>query len=233
MKELECLPPSGSLSHAPKGTFLESAAAVLLSSLGKFWPVSLLGLLSIVFLPAIICVYYHFIKIDPGMFVTEWVKISIEGILLFFILEIVRHRSVCFTARRALLNFVTFNYLIPIQGMIEFLKNFQVGLEKGAANDTTQNITSARQRWSVIEHALSDEALYRLPSEAEAAFLLSQWRSALGLKRCNDILRSLSTVQHLEKLNQAEFKELLKRLESFSNTVRNHYGYEDFLRERS
>jgi len=218
MKHIERFSKPWNESPSRKVTFTESAYAVLKSSLGRFWPISLLSLFTIVFLPALI--FINDIKLDRPLFVTEWLKLSIEGIIFFFILEIVRHRSLSFTARQLLLTFVTIYYVGPIQDVIGSLKHFREALESHNSTEAIQSVTVARQKWNIIEYALSENAISHLSNEGEVMLWLLKHRHELEPRRCNAILRSLSTVQNFSSLNVSEFEELLNRLEAFSNSIK-------------
>src|SRR5205823_3125744 len=144
-----------------RGEFLESTFAVLKSSLGRRWPVWLLGFGLVMFSPTLI---FRFVRkeitLEPGLFVTEWLHLTIEGVFFFFILEIIRHRSMSSTAHRAMINFVTWNYIIPSQRLIAALKRSREPLERAQLIETLRAATEA---WTSLTRSLSDDVLHHLP----------------------------------------------------------------------
>lgn len=199
-------------------TLRHAASAVLKSSFGKFWPVYMLVIFGVVLGPAYI--FRHEIRLEPAEFVTEWLKLSIEGVLIFFILEIVRHRSLSATARGLLLNYLTATYILPLQESLNSLKSFRESLEGGDQTESARSITSARNNWRLIENALSGAFLSRIPGEAETSSKLLRSREALKPDRCNNIMRSLSNVRDPERLHRADFDELVGLLENFLRDVK-------------
>ncbi len=222
MKHIEHYPEILNPSPSQQPTFFSSALAVLKSSFGKLWPISLLTLFIAVFLPVVI--FINEIKLDPPLFVTEWLKLIIEGIIFFFILEIVRHRSMSFTARQLLRNFVMMSYVGPTQGVVEALKHFREALEKRTSTDSIQSITVAWHKWHIVEQALSNDTISHLSTEGEIVVWLLKNRDELEPQKCNSILKSLSAVQDYESLNQDEFAELLNRLERFLKAINPVYS---------
>ncbi|MGH9971441.1 MAG: hypothetical protein ACREBG_27105 [Pyrinomonadaceae bacterium] len=177
MKHIEFSSEPWNPSPSKYGTLFESAVAVLKSSLGTSWGVTLLAILTIVVLPIPVFYLLNKIQFDPASFVTEWLKLTVEGIIFFFILEIVRHRSLSFTARQLLITFVATNYIIPLQGMIESLRHFHDGLLGNASFEPIPTITSVRHHWNVVKYALSDSALANLPVGGE----LIVWRKTIAV----------------------------------------------------
>ena len=189
---------------------LASAVEVLRSSLGRFWPFFLTLLVVVMLLPALVFGLLGRVRLDPALFVTEWIHLTIEGMFFFFILEIVRHRSLASTSRESLIAFVSLNYLDPIQDLIASLRQSQ---EAQPETDTNyiQTLAIAGNAWAIIEHALSDDALNHLPKrEALVVWIISN-RNALDLQRCAAILQSLNAGNR----NHEELRELLQRLEAF------------------
>jgi len=82
----------------------------------------------------------------------------------------------------------------------------------------------ARNKWNTIEHALSDEAISRLPSEQNIGIWLMQKREELEPERCSAILRSLSSVQYITNLNHSELQELRTRLGAFQSSISKLYN---------
>jgi hypothetical protein len=108
MKEIEHSSPPWNDAPSRRDAFLESTLAVLRSSLGKRWPVSLLGFGLVMFFPTLIFRFlWKEITLEPALFVTEWLHLTIEGVFFFFILEIIRHRSLSATANQAMIDFVS------------------------------------------------------------------------------------------------------------------------------
>lgn len=231
MKHIERFSEAWNSSPSYKVTLVASTIEVLKSSLGKFWPAYFLAIIAILFFPAL--VFWNEIKLDPPLFVTEWLKLVIEGIIFFFVLEIVRHRSLSFTAHRYLINFVSVNYFIPIRGVVDSIRSFREALERHIPADASQNIKSARDKWDLVEHALTDDALSRLPTEGGIVSWLLKNRNELAPKRCGAILKSLATVQYRESLNQSELDELLSRLEVFLGSITSLFGDEVSVGDRS
>jgi hypothetical protein len=215
MKHIEYSSEAWNTSPTQTGASFESTIAVLKSSLGKRWPLSLGLLIIVVFLPVPVFIFISKIRLDPALFVTEWLRLTIEGLLFFFILEIVRHRSMSFTARTRLSSFVAFSYLAPIQGVIESLENFRQKLESNNAGAATESITDAREKWRFIEQNLSDSALYHLTPNEEVISWLLRCRNELQLERCTKIMESLSRAQMVGDLNQGEFGEIIAKLQIF------------------
>src|SRR5262245_14526351 len=91
-------------------TFIESAKSVFSSHLGHRWPLKLLILLAIVFWPVL--AYWESIRLDPSLFVTEWLKLSVEGIVIFLILDIIRHRSLSVSARQSAHRLLFMTYVV-------------------------------------------------------------------------------------------------------------------------
>lgn len=218
MKHIEHHPEPLNPFPSREATLRRAALAVLKSSFGKFWPVYLLLLLLVVFGPTIY--FWHEIRLEPAEFVTEWLKLSIEGVLLFFILEIVRHRSLSANARELLLNSLTANYILPLQEVTASLKGFRDSLVAHDQVESGRFILRARANWRLLEHALSNDFLSRLPAETGAGPWLLKSRDALNAERCGNILKSMATVRDPEHLNVGEFDDLAGRLEKFLDDVR-------------
>jgi hypothetical protein len=104
---------------------LTSGVEVLKSSLGRHWQLKVFVLVLMVLMPSILFRLNHKIEFDSALFVTEWLHLSIEGIFFFFILEIVRHRSLSFTAHESMVRFLTRNYEQPVQVLLDSMKNFR------------------------------------------------------------------------------------------------------------
>lgn len=219
MKHIEFSSEAWNPVPSKYGTLFESAVAVLKSSLGTRWAVSLLVILTIVVLPIPIFYFLNEIRFDPASFVTEWLKLTVEGIIFFFILEIVRHRSLSFTARQLLINFIATHYVIPLQSMIAALEQFREGLLGNTSLQPISAITTARHHWDIVKHALSDSALANLHIDGDLLVWMQNHRSALDVRRCDAIVSSLSSVQSADSMNPREFEELCKRLETFLHST--------------
>jgi hypothetical protein len=218
MKHIEQHPEPVNPFPSREATLRRAAVAVLKSSFGKFWPYYLLFLLLVVFGPAVY--FRHEIRLEPAGFVTEWLKLSIEGVLLFFILEIVRHRSLSANARELLLKSLTANYILPLQEVIDSLKGFRDSLKAHGLAESEQSILHARTNWRLVEQALSNDFLSRLPAETGAWPKMLKSRDALNAERCGNILKSMAQVRDPEHLNVIEFDDLSGRLERFLHEVR-------------
>src|SRR6185295_5696858 len=137
MKEIEHSSPPWNDSPSNHGEFLESILAVLKSSLGKQWPVWLIGFALVMFLPTLV---FRFvlkeIVFEPAHFVMEWIHLSIEGVFFFFVLEIIRHRSMSVTAHQSMINFVKWNYVTPTRRLIAALKHSREPLEQAQLIET-------------------------------------------------------------------------------------------------
>jgi hypothetical protein len=207
MKEIERSSAAWNPSPSSRVTLIDSALAVLKSSLGTRWPLFLFFLLLVMIGPSLFCRFVlNDVTLDPPLFVTEWLHLSIEGVFFFFILEIVRHRSLSSTARQSLHDFVSWNYVIPLERLIPSLKRSREPLERKESLDT---LTSASDDWTIIRHALSDEALNRLPNDSALPVWILSHRAALDPTRCTALLNSLNS----GSLKPQEFDELLGRLQ--------------------
>lgn len=193
-----------------------SAREVLRSSLGRFWPLFLLLLVVVMLGPTIIYVFAGKIELDPALFVTEWLHLSIEGVFFFFILEIVRHRSLSFTAHQSLVRFVTLNYEGPATVIIDSIEQFSKVLNGDQSIDRNEMLGRAWSNWAVLERALSDDALKLLPSTAALEVWLM--RNSLKLERRKALLNSISSVRYAGELVQAEYDEFLRALGEFLNS---------------
>jgi len=217
MKHIERFSEPWNSLPSHKVTLLESAIAVFKSSLGKFWPIYLFFILFILFLP--VGIFRNEIRLDPSLFVTEWLKLIIEGIIFFFVLEIVRHRSLSFTAHRFLVNFVITNCCIPIREVIDSVQQFRKELVDRNQTAANKSIKLARDKWYIVEHALSHDSLSRLPSDEGITQWLLKNRTMLEPELCSAILRSLGSVQYAESLNESQLEDLLSRLHRFLDSV--------------
>lgn len=196
--------------------YIDSFKKVVESHFGDRWlPLKLAGLIVLVFWP--VAAYWDSIKFNRSLFVTEWLKIIFEGILLFLILEIVRHRSVAFDARQTVDRILLTNYAVPARTIITALKTFRQDVGKGDMQAAASVLRSAWRAWKAVEFALSDVSIQSLPYDHLRNLLL---RCKLELKpaRCESILTSLRAMRSPDELvgdELEEFEELLDRYTAF------------------
>ena len=191
--------------------FFESGRAVLRSHLGKRWGIPLLVVLAIVFWP--LGFYWKSIQFDPALFVTEWLKLSVEGVLLFLILEIVRHRSTTFVLRETNRNLLMVTYLKPSSSMLTALQAAQDYLRKNDVANASSLIHTAWRAWKTVDQALSDKSIGAVHDESMRNGLLN-FRLALKPVRCESLLKSLRAAHKIKEFNQSELQELIDRSEN-------------------
>jgi len=196
---------------------LTSAVEVLKSSLGEYWQFKVFLLVVGLLTPSIVFSLAHKIEFEPAEFVTLWLHLSIEGIFFFFILEIVRHRSLSFTAHESMVRFLTRNYEQPVQVLLVSIKDFR-NLLCDRTGDLPATVKSAWRNWSIIKTGLSDEALRHLPGSA--ALEVWSMRNDLRPTRCGDLLGSILGANNPSELDNAEYTELLTALENFLNSIK-------------
>lgn len=209
MKEIERSSPPWNDSPSKRGAFFESTLAVLESSLGKRWPAWLLGFGVVMFFPTLLFgFFWKEITLEPGLFVTEWLHLTIEGVFFFFILEIIRHRSMSATAYQAMVNFVSWNYVFPAQRLIAALKRSRLPLEEEQLIET---LSSAAEAWTTLQRALSDDVLNHLPNDARLSPWIIDNRVKLDIKRCAMVLTSLNA----GTLRENDYEKLVGGLDAF------------------
>lgn len=208
--------------------FWPSARSVLRSHLGRTWPASALGLLVLIFWPII--VYWNSIRIDPAKFVEEWVKLGIGGVLLFLILEIMRHRSLEARGSELLASTLLGTYIAPTGLAIKALENFLHKLERGETG-YENNVESAWLAWEEVERALSDNFILSTV-RGDLRFRLVQLRGELDPARCRSLLSSLRATRGPDDFNRMEYDDLLRRMELFHVGV-SSLSQQPAIRERA
>jgi hypothetical protein len=202
-------------------SLLDSAVHVLKSSLGARWGLKIVLLAIIVLIPGFVLFITHRIEFDPALFVTEWLHLSIEGIFFFFILEIVRHQSLSFSAHQSMVHFVTVNYEKPIARLLESIRVFRHALSENSRIELNKSVNNAWGSWTVVNRGLSDQAIRLLPGTA--ALEVWSMRNDLRPERCGSLLASILGAKHPRELDQSEYEELLAALERFLKaTMRLH-----------
>jgi hypothetical protein len=202
-----------SLFLANEVSFFVSAKAVLKSHLGGRWlPFKLLFLSALVFWP--VFAYRKSIEFDRPLFVSEWLKLTLEVVLLFLILEIVRHRSISFALRQSTHRILLTSYVVPVRTIITALRAFRQCVDQGDLKNGALILRAAWQAWKALEFALSDESIKSLPYEYMRSQLV---RCRLELKPagCGSILMSLLAMRQPMEFNAGEFEDLLSRYEGF------------------
>ena len=218
MKEIEHSSPPWNDSPSRRGEFFESTLAVLRSSLGRRWPAWLIGFAVVMFSPTLLFRFlWKEIELEPGHFVTEWLHLTIEGLFFFFILEIIRHRSMSATAYQAMVNFVSWNYILPTQRLIASLKASRESLE---GEQLIATLSSAAEAWTNLERALSDSVLNHLPNDARLSPWIIDHRVRLDMKRCALMLASLNA----GTLRQRDYESFVERLEAFLQSAQSLAG---------
>lgn len=208
-----------------------SAATIFKQYFGRFWTIFPLVLLAVAFWP--ILAFRKLIVFNPAAFVTEWVKISVEVVLLFLIIEIVNHRNTTRNENQSLHSLMMANYIAPGKRMIELLNIFRKELESDDSAEATRAVLAVCDDWSIIENALAYDHLSTFHGEREIAVQLLQKRNKLDPTRCKSILNSLTTDLSPESFNEGEFKELLERLEAFRDDVKSLLATPSILGGRS
>jgi hypothetical protein len=227
MKDIERTSPPWNDVPSKRGEFLESTLAVLQSSLGSRWPVWLIAFAVVMFLPTLIFRFvFKEIVLEPGLFVTEWLHLTIEGLFFFFILEIIRHRSMSVTAHHAMVNFVTWNYVVPTQRLIVALKRSREPLER---RELVETLRAATEAWSSLRRALSDDVLSHLPADESLPVWIRDNRYKLDIAQCELMLTSLNA----STLKGIDHEKLVGRLDAFLTSAQSLAGIRQSIKERS
>jgi hypothetical protein len=189
--------------------FSEAAKTVLQSHLGKRWLLSLLALAVIVFWP--IAAFWRVIALEPARFTEEWIKLAAEGVLLFFLLEIMRHRSASVVARRSVGSLIA-AYEQPLEQLMNSLRALKARVGEKNDAEFTSLAREASRAWSTLERGLSDEFIHRLPEGLRTTLLIH--RLELKPERCTSILRSIRAAERTKQINLDELSELIGRCEN-------------------
>lgn len=200
-----------------RNSFIDSALEVLQPALGEHWRIVIPALIAIVFAPVLI--FCHEITFDPALFVTEWLKISIEVIVFFFVLEVVRHRMESSDAKQALIANLTSNYLGPVRAAVVCLKGFQEAAGKSLEQNAIESLEMARHNWKALEQALSYDTLKPFNVDAALISWFINTRNELNIQACGAIFQSLSTFGQSKRYNTADLQQLLSRLETFMHSI--------------
>lgn len=207
--ETEDKPPA----LAGDDNFFDSARAVLKSHLGGRWlPLKLLLLSALIFWPVI--AYRESIEFDRPLFVSEWLKVSLEVVLLFLILDVVRHRSISFTLRQSTHRILLTGYVMPVRTVVTALRTFRQNVEERDMEKAVTILRIAWQAWKALEFALSDESIKALPYEYMRSEIV-RCRLELGPPLCESVLTSLLALRQPTEFIVSEFEDLLSRFETF------------------
>lgn len=194
----------------------ESAKAVLRTHFGARWPLKLPLLFALVFWPLV--TFWQSIKLDRAMFVTEWIKLSTESVIIFLILDILRHRSLSASMRESSHRLLVVGYVVPARTIITGLHAFHQHVDQGDMTTASEYLQKSLEAWKALEFSLSDAAIQSLPSE-ELRTQLVRSRFKLKPARCDSILKTFRAMRNKSEFNPDEFNELTDRFENFVKAI--------------
>lgn len=210
-----------SVSDALKDvSFAEAAKAVVQSHMGGRWlPFKLTALVALIFWPVLF--YRELIRFNAALFVSEWLKLAIEGVLLFLILEIIRYRSSSFALRESTERLLTTSYINPLRTLLRTLHDARKEIELQQMDQASAQLRLAWRAWKALEFALSDEAIQYLHNDDVRNELL---RARLELKpaHCESVLASLRAIRQSNEFTSVEFEEVVDRFEVFLVILEKH-----------
>lgn len=186
--------------------FFSAAKQVLESHITRNWIISLAVLVAIIVWP--IAMFWNAVRFDPAKFVEEWIKLSVEGLLIFLLLEIMRHRSLAVAAKTGIDRLLS-TYIASAEEIKIALQQTQHAIDEDHVESVGELLQAVAASWRTLAHGLSDEFIHSLPEHLRTRLLAV--RLKLKPQRFESLLKSLRVAHSVEEYNRSELQELLER----------------------
>lgn len=199
------------MTHRP----LSSIKTVMEEYLGRRWPLALALLAVFVLWP--LPAFWGGLSFQPHRFTEEWLKLSVNGLVLFLVLETFRARSASTRQARVADQWVAESLDRPLTALCETLAGVPAARDDLQRQKTAQDIEA---NWCRLREAVQGGAgPALLKDEAGEAFRRAVQQ--LDPVRCDSLVQGLLPGGLLGSAsNPVEFDELRARLGAFAAAVK-------------
>lgn len=231
MKEIERHANPSNLVPTSDPTLFQSMIAVLTSSFGGKWFLSLVLIAVVILWP--VAVFFEKIKLDPPHFVTDWLKVTIEGIIFYFVLEVVRHRSMSFTSRQLFHDSVRSLFLVPLRELAGSLAHLQKVLTTGTSSEVHHAVALVVSDWKLMRRMLERATSGLVPMAKSSEAWFEKQLIIFDIDHFQGLVSSLESMDESNPSpsNSKEIGTLIQKTESLQIAI-NEFANEGVVSSR-